>query len=811
MDRVRFVSGSSDKTAMLWEMSNNGRDFNRVKTLSGHGGAVNSVTYATIGITFRSGSQTFNSLIATGSADGTAKIWSGDDGSFLKTLNGHPGAVTSVSFSPDPSSVILVTGCVDAKLRIFDIVTGNLIRTLSGHQGRINFVTYAPASGALQRNTDWQLFNDTDVQWTPRTGHSVTLEPADASADFRLLVVVGGETAPGEFSDEVWTLRPDVDSDPWRLDYTDNALFRSGSGDSLQWAVDSPSIHYVHEDSPLSFLKRFLLPDKVSKVPRTGIRPWIKFPYITDDRIEMLNSLGIHTIKEFAEADKYVILKLRGYDFPGVPDEERLDYYDVCDARQLAIAIVDMCSVTYRSFYAGEIQMPQYVRNEFGDIAPTKEEAEDDAEVPGLPQDWHGRDFADYFPLVEYEELVEGWDGCSALELPEPGNPKAFNQFPNVNGLGWVLPADSIADPLNTLQELQCKVNPGSRAYHVGLLYEQRTYIFGGKSSENQFNGDTWYRDDRLPTATFSKRPPDYSDEHEFFFAYDEPGCSFEYRLWDKVNYVQLLQWTPVVYKADVSWLDWRMGGPGDGLYTFFVRAVDPAGNRDERYIVGKNFVEWYYYSPIPWDIIAEGVGGFLALCLFGYLEYRRRMKKAAMERYAMKRMRRKFKAMQRDEEGGVVDWRTLYNESKTQDASKRKSKKQEREEKKREREKEKKKRDKEKENIKKKLKAGKEHKDKQKKALEKEKDKKEMKAVKDKDKKSKKAIEGGNDGEDDSKKLKDYEKGGKDQKKLKDYEKDSGAPSGDPGAETGTKQRKSNKRYKDYEGGDDGGDKKDI
>merc|ERR1712072_1462809 len=171
--------------------------------------------------------------------------------------------------------------------------------------------------------------------------------------------------------------------------------------------------------------------------------------------------------------------------------------------------------------------------------------------------------------------------------------------------------------------------------------------------------------------------------------------------------------------------------------------------------------VQWYYYSPTPWDIIMEAVGGFLGLCLFGYLEYRRRMKKAAMERYAMKRMRRKFKAMQRDEEGGIVDWRTLYNENKTQDAAKRKSKKQEREEKKRAREKEKKKRDKEKENIKKKLKTG---------------------------KKDKGQIEDGGGGP-DTKKLKDYEKegGGPDTKKLKDYEKDPNAPSGDPAAEQGT------------------------
>jgi hypothetical protein len=34
------------------------------------------------------------------------------------------------------------------------------------------------------------------------------------------------------------------------------------------------------------------------------------------------------------------------------------------------------------------------------------------------------------------------------------------------------------------------------------------------------------------------------------------------------------------------------------------VRAVDPAGNRDALYVMGRNVYNWYYLSPTPWDII---------------------------------------------------------------------------------------------------------------------------------------------------------------------------------------------------------------
>lgn len=76
-----------------------------------------------------------------------------------------------------------------------------------------------------------------------------------------------------------------------------------------------------------------------------------------------------------------------------------------------------------------------------------------------------------------------------------------------------------------------------------------------------------------------------------------------------------------VVKKTDVGWLDWRMGGPGNGQYQMYVRAVDPAGNRDERFLLESNVYEWYYLSPTPWDIIAIGIAVTRQLTLY-YISY---------------------------------------------------------------------------------------------------------------------------------------------------------------------------------------------
>jgi hypothetical protein len=54
--------------------------------------------------------------------------------------------------------------------------------------------------------------------------------------------------------------------------------------------------------------------------------------------------VGIYTVKDLAEANKYDILKLRGYDIPQVPLNKRMNFKDVCDFKALAEAVMKKCT-----------------------------------------------------------------------------------------------------------------------------------------------------------------------------------------------------------------------------------------------------------------------------------------------------------------------------------------------------------------------------------------------------------------------------------------------------------------------------------
>ena len=101
-DGTRIITGSSDKTARVWD-ANGGAELRRLK---GHTGFIWGVAVTGDG-----------AHIVTGSDDGTARVWDADTGAELLRANGHTGAIRSVAVTPDGSRI--VTGSADRTVRVW--------------------------------------------------------------------------------------------------------------------------------------------------------------------------------------------------------------------------------------------------------------------------------------------------------------------------------------------------------------------------------------------------------------------------------------------------------------------------------------------------------------------------------------------------------------------------------------------------------------------------------------------------------------------------------------------------------------------
>ena len=65
--------------------------------------------------------------MATGSRDGSARLWDSESGALLHTLEGHEGRVTDVAFSA--TGTLLATGSRDGTVRLWSPQTGEAVGT----------------------------------------------------------------------------------------------------------------------------------------------------------------------------------------------------------------------------------------------------------------------------------------------------------------------------------------------------------------------------------------------------------------------------------------------------------------------------------------------------------------------------------------------------------------------------------------------------------------------------------------------------------------------------------------------------------
>ena len=80
--------------------------------------------------------------IASGSNDGTVRLWNANTGRHIRTFRGHTDSVRSVAFSPDGNKI--ASGSEDYTVRLWEANTGTHTRTFRGHTDYVNSVAFSP-------------------------------------------------------------------------------------------------------------------------------------------------------------------------------------------------------------------------------------------------------------------------------------------------------------------------------------------------------------------------------------------------------------------------------------------------------------------------------------------------------------------------------------------------------------------------------------------------------------------------------------------------------------------------------------------
>ena len=76
-------------------------------------------------------------VIASGSRNGTVRVWDAETGSCKCALRGHSNCVRAVSWSPNGS--MLASGSDDKTIKLWDVQSGKVSSTLTGHRYRQKF------------------------------------------------------------------------------------------------------------------------------------------------------------------------------------------------------------------------------------------------------------------------------------------------------------------------------------------------------------------------------------------------------------------------------------------------------------------------------------------------------------------------------------------------------------------------------------------------------------------------------------------------------------------------------------------------
>ncbi|CAK58103.1 unnamed protein product (macronuclear) [Paramecium tetraurelia] len=130
------IGGVNLNGAQLFNCKWKNIKLNELNKLEGHESSVNSVSISPDG-----------TILASGSADNSIRLWDSKTGELKAKLVGHENAVNQICFSRDGTTLASVSG--DRTIRLWDVKTGRQKAQLDGHTNSVLTVCFSPDNTIL--------------------------------------------------------------------------------------------------------------------------------------------------------------------------------------------------------------------------------------------------------------------------------------------------------------------------------------------------------------------------------------------------------------------------------------------------------------------------------------------------------------------------------------------------------------------------------------------------------------------------------------------------------------------------------------
>ena len=184
-DGRRLISGSSDKTAIIWDIAPNasfgGRDQSDalrsqsaniapviaapLHRLRGHTAQIYAVGFTPDG-----------ARAVTGSYDHDLRLWSVESGASLQTMSGHQDKVQSLAVAPDGT---IASGDWSGEIRLWDGKTGAFLKVLARQKTEVGSLSFSPDGKRLLSGVGDGVGNDCHVYDTASGRETVTYRGHD--------------------------------------------------------------------------------------------------------------------------------------------------------------------------------------------------------------------------------------------------------------------------------------------------------------------------------------------------------------------------------------------------------------------------------------------------------------------------------------------------------------------------------------------------------------------------------------------------------------------------------------------------------